>query len=42
MKVTTAKNGLYFSGRIRDLLKELQMLSKRYGTLREVITKNTH
>ena len=41
MKVVTV-NGLYFSGKIRDLLKELRALSKRYATLREVITKNTH
>lgn len=36
------KNGLYFSGKVKDLLKELQNLSKDYNTLREVITKNIH
>ncbi len=39
---TIAKNGLYFSGKIKDLLKELQNLSKKYNTLREVISKNIH
>lgn len=38
MKVI-ANNGLYFSGKIKDLLKELQRLSKNYSTLHEVITK---
>lgn len=41
MKVI-ACNGLYFSGKIKDLLKELQNLSKEYNTLREVITRTLH
>lgn len=39
---TVAKNGLYFSGKIKELLKELQNLSKEYKTVREVIAKNIH
>ena len=34
-----ANNGLYFSGKIKDLLKELQRLNKNYSTLYEVIAK---
>jgi len=29
-------NGFYFSGKIRDLLKELNSLSKKYKTLHEL------
>ncbi|XER13063.1 hypothetical protein SATMO3_33130 [Sporomusa aerivorans] len=35
-------NGFYFSGKIKDLLKELQNLGRNYSTLREIITKHTH
>lgn len=41
MKVVV-NNGFYFSGKVRDLLKELQLVSKEYKTLRELIAKTTH
>ncbi|SMC58571.1 hypothetical protein [Sporomusa malonica] len=37
-----AKNGLYFSGKIKDLLKELRNLSKEYINLRDVVNKTMH
>ena len=33
-------NGFYFSGKIRDLIKELNNLSKKYKTLRELCKLN--
>lgn len=41
MKVI-ASNGLFFSGKVKELLKELQNLSKEYTTLREVVVKTKH
>lgn len=35
-----AHNGLYFSGKVKDLLTELQNMSKVYKTLQELLTKN--
>ncbi|HWR06309.1 hypothetical protein [Sporomusa sp.] len=35
-----ARNGLYFSGKIKDLLKELRSLSKEYNTLQDIVNKN--
>lgn len=37
-----AQNGLFFSGKIKDLLKELRNLSKEYITLQEVLNKVNH
>ncbi|WP_425061142.1 hypothetical protein SCACP_19180 [Sporomusa carbonis] len=39
-KVT--KNGLYFSGKVKNLLAELRDLSKQYHTLRDVINQTMH
>ncbi|WP_281289517.1 hypothetical protein [Sporomusa termitida] len=36
---TISHKGFYFSGKIKDLLKELHNLSKEYHTLREVVLK---
>ncbi|TWH48956.1 hypothetical protein [Sporomusa sp. KB1] len=41
MKVILAQ-GFYFSGTIRELLKELHTMSKKYKTLHELLSKNTH
>ena len=35
-----ANQGFYFSGKIRDLLKELHTMSKKYKTLHELLSKN--
>ncbi|CQR74075.1 hypothetical protein SOV_21930 [Sporomusa ovata DSM 2662] len=40
MKVISSQ-GFYFSGKIRDLLKELHAMSKKYKTLHELLSKNT-
>ncbi len=37
--ITISRNGFYFSGKIKDLLKELHNLSKEYHTLQEVVIK---
>ncbi|HWR45228.1 hypothetical protein [Sporomusa sp.] len=34
-----ARNGFYFSGKIKDLLKELRNLSKEYSTLQDIVNK---
>lgn len=39
MKVVST-HGFYFSGKIRELLKELYTLSKKYKTLHELLCKN--
>lgn len=39
MKLISAQ-GLYFSGKIRELLKELHAMSKKYKTLQELLSKN--
>ncbi|MDF2569902.1 MAG: hypothetical protein K0R55_1506 [Sporomusa sp.] len=41
MKIVTL-NGLYFSGKVKDLLKELSKLSKEYVRLRDIVNKNVH
>lgn len=35
-----AKHGFYFSGTIKELLKELHTMSKKYKTLRELLNNN--
>jgi hypothetical protein len=39
MKLIT-RDGFYFSGKIQDLLKELEILCKKYKTLQEMRRKS--
>gem|GEM_PF-1871698 len=41
MKVIVRK-GFYFSGKIKDLLRELDYFKTKYTTLRELINKSVH
>lgn len=41
MKVI-ANNGFYFSGKVRELIKELDSMRRKYKTLYELIKENRH
>lgn len=36
------KNGIYFSGKVKDLIRELRNLKRRGSTLREIINRTVN